>query len=249
MIAGTGLVRRFGRKTALDHVSVAWGTGVHGVLGPNGAGKTTLLRILALIDDPSAGQLTVFGRPVSALAGGARGRIGYLPQALGVPGMLTPRDLVTYVVLLRGLDKGVEGSVESALDRAGARSVADRRLRTLSGGERQRAGIAAAIAGEPDLVLLDEPTAGLDPQQRVSFRSLLQDLGGSSTVVLSTHLVEDVALGCDTVTVLKHGRVAFDGRVDQLAAMGHPQASRPGVSPLELGYLSVMDSSGDGHDA
>lgn len=238
--------RTFGKRQALDGVSVSWGPGVHGLLGPNGAGKTTLLRILATLDSPSGGELRLFGSP--ARRADVRGRVGYLPQRIGIPYALTPRDLVTYTAHLRGLGPGIAELVDSALELAGAGDFADRRLRRLSGGERQRAGIAAAVVGAPDLILLDEPTAGLDPHQRVALRSVLRRISGSSTVVMSTHLVEDVALGCESVTVLRAGRVAFDGRPDELAAAARGGPPDPSVSPLERGYLSVMDGPGAGDD-
>jgi ABC-type multidrug transport system ATPase subunit len=200
---------------------------------------------MATIDRPSTGQLLLFGQPADSSEANIRGRIGYLPQNVGAPHGLTPRDLVTYVARLRGMVAQVESRVEEALEMAGALPFANRRIRRLSGGQRQRAGIAAAIVGTPPLVLLDEPTSGLDPEQRVAFRSLIRHLATRATVVLSTHLVEDVAHGCETVTILNRGHVLFDGPTERLLEVWHGISSNE-ASALEQAYMSLMRSDDSG---
>jgi ABC-2 type transport system ATP-binding protein len=230
---------------ALDGITVDWPAGVRGLLGPNGAGKTTLLRILATVVRPTSGSVQLMDCPVWTADRRlpprcARGLVGFLPQDMGTPRGLTARELVEYAGRLRGIRTDIASQVDWALGAVGAREFAGRRVQHLSGGQRQRVGIAAAIVGRPPIVLLDEPTSGLDPNQRIEFRALLRELGETSTVILSTHLIEDVALGCDTVSVLHEGHLIYHGDVSRLEQMGHDEPDRPGVSPLERAYLSIL---------
>lgn len=235
---GAGLCQRYGRDQALDHVSIEWKVGVHGLVGPNGAGKSTLLRLLALIERAKSGELTVLGCDVSNRAA-LRGRIGYLPQEPGVPHAITARELVLYAAHLRSVRSGRRQAVARAIELADVGEFADKKVSSLSGGQKRRAFIAATIVGAPEVVLLDEPTAGLDPAQRVAFRTMLKELGATSTVILSTHLVEDVELGCETVTVLSGGRKVFGGSVEELRRKGVVE-KQSDISALESAYLQVI---------
>lgn len=240
----TDLTRRFGRTTAVAGVSLAAGPGVFGLLGPNGAGKTTLLRTMATVIQPSAGTVRLLGRDPGQVGQRReiRRRLGYLPQALGYYPGFTVAEFVEYFALLKEMPAAaVPGAVAAAIERVGLGDRARSRLRTLSGGMLRRAGIAQAIVNEPELLLLDEPTAGLDPEQRVEFRGLLRDLGQRATVVVSTHLVEDVGAACSQVALMNDGRLVFHGTTEDLVARGDGHAV--GDAPLERGYSAVLTAA------
>ena len=236
-----GLIVRAGRHRAVDGLDLALGPGVHGLLGPNGAGKTTLMRCLATVIRPAGGGLTLLGRDVAGqghLRAVRRG-LGYLPQHFGCYPRFTVREFVAYMAWLKEMPKAdVAGAVQRAIDRVGLSDRADRKLKTLSGGMLRRGGIAQAIVNDPRVLLLDEPTVGLDPEQRLAFRDLLRDLGVDSCVLVSTHLVEDVMAACTDVVVVDAGRLVFRGTPRELEARGEPDA--PGDSPAERGYSATL---------
>ena len=240
----TDVTRTFGRNKAVDRVSLAVGPGVFGLLGPNGAGKTSLLRMLATVLPPSSGTVRLLdrdpGRPAARTQ--IRRRLGYLPQNLGYYPSFTVAEFVEYFALLKEMpSRQVREAVAAAVERVGLGPRAKARLRTLSGGMLRRVGIAQAIVNGPDLLLLDEPTAGLDPGQRVAFRALIRDLGQHATVVVSTHLVEDVGAACSEVALMAEGKVVFRGTPDELTAQGEDHEA--GDSPLERGYSAVLATS------
>jgi ABC-type multidrug transport system ATPase subunit len=225
---------------AVDGLDLSMGTGVHGLLGPNGAGKTTLMRAMATVLRPADGELTLLGHRV-------RGRfdlrelrraLGYLPQDFGFYRRFTVREFVEYMAWLKEVPSAeVPGAVQRAVDRVRLTDRADSRMKTLSGGMLRRAGIAQAIVNDPQLVLLDEPTAGLDPEQRLEFRSLLRDLSTDTCVVVATHLVEDVVAACTDVVLLNEGMLVFQGTPAELAARG---GEGTGDSAAERGYSALM---------
>lgn len=235
------LVRTFHHTRAVAGVDLSIGAGVFGLLGPNGAGKTTLLRTLATVLRPDSGSIRMLGRdPADHRARREiRRRLGYLPQTLSYYPAFTVTDFVTYFALLKEMPRAtIPAAVTRAIERVGLAGHQRARLRTLSGGMLRRAGLAQAIVNDPGLLLLDEPTAGLDPEQRVQFRALLRDLGRQSTVVVSTHLVEDVGTACTQVGLMLAGKIVFTGTPGQLAARGTEHA--PGDAPLERGYSAVL---------
>jgi ABC-2 type transport system ATP-binding protein len=240
-IETAGLIRRFGRTEAVAGVDLAAGPGVFGLLGPNGAGKTTLLRMMATVIPPSSGTLRLLGRDprASGPRREIRRRLGYLPQQLGYYPSFTVLEFIEYFALLKEMPaRQIPGAVAVAVERTDLGGKARSRLRTLSGGMLRRVGIAQAIVNEPDLLLLDEPTAGLDPEQRVSFRALLRDLAQRSTVVVSTHLVEDVGAACSEVALMHQGKIVFRGTPAELTARGTDGGA--GDAPLERGYTAVL---------
>jgi ABC-type multidrug transport system ATPase subunit len=236
------VTRRFGRAQAVAGVTLETGPGVFCLLGPNGAGKTTLLRMMATVIPPSSGRMRLLGRDPGGYGPRQeiRRRLGYLPQNLGYYPGFTVAEFVEYFALLKEVPPGrARQAAANAIERVDLGGRAGAKLRTLSGGMLRRAGIAQAIVNDPELLLLDEPTAGLDPEQRVTFRVLLRDLGARATVIVSTHLVEDVGAACGEVALLAAGKIVFQGKPDELAARGE-DAGAVGDAPLERGYSAVL---------
>lgn len=236
-----GLVQRFGRTQVLHGLSFGVGAGVFGLLGPNGAGKTTLLRTLATVLQPSGGTVRLLGYDPrdNSERRALRRRLGYLPQQLGYFPNFTVWEFVEYFALLKEMPKQVvRPAVARAIERVGLEVKATAKLRTLSGGQLRRVGIAQAVVNDPELLLLDEPTAGLDPEQRVGFRQLIREIGQRGTVVVSTHLVEDIGAACSAVALMEGGKIVFHGTPDELTWRGEGYAV--GDSPLERGYVAVL---------
>ncbi|MEU5940159.1 ATP-binding cassette domain-containing protein [Micromonospora sp. NPDC047548] len=241
-VATTELTRRFGRTMAVAGVTLDAGPGVYGLLGPNGAGKTSLLRMLATVIPPSSGRIRLLGHDpdIYRQRRQIRRRLGYVPQNLGFYPGFTVVEFVEYFALLKEMPSAeVHRAVAAAVERVGLGDKAKAKLRTLSGGMLRRVGIAQAIVNEPELLLLDEPTAGLDPAQRVAFRALLRDLGQRATVIVSTHLVEDVGAACTQVALMDRGKIVFHGTPDELTARG-VGTTAAGDAPLERGYSAVL---------
>ncbi len=217
-----GVTKAFGRVRALSDVSLGLGPGITGLLGPNGAGKTTILRILATVLAPNEGRVRLLGLDPSdpAERTDIRRRLGYLPQDAGLHRGFTAFEFVDYVAILKEMTERHARHAEArrVLELVGLGDVRGRRIRTLSGGMRRRVALAQALLGRPDLLLLDEPTAGLDPEQRLRFRELVS-AASHQTVVISTHQTEDVAALCARVVVLDQGTVRFDGAPRELAML------------------------------
>ncbi|OIK01104.1 ATP-binding cassette domain-containing protein [Streptomyces colonosanans] len=221
-VSASGLTLRYGGTAALDDVSFRLHEGVTGLLGPNGAGKTTLLRVLATAVPADRGAFTVLGHDPGTVNGRreVRRRLGYLPQTPGFHADFTAFAFVDYVAILKELtDRAARHrEVRRVLEAVDLSDVRGKRIKRLSGGMRQRVALAAALLGDPDLLLLDEPTVGLDPEQRMRFREVIAEAGQGRTVLLSTHQTEDVAMLCRRVIVMAHGRVRFEGTPAELTA-------------------------------
>jgi ABC-2 type transport system ATP-binding protein len=221
------LTKVYGRATALSGLDLDLGPGITGLLGPNGAGKTTLLRILATALAPTSGTLEVFGHDPATPSGrlAIRRLLGYVPQDPGLYSNFTAFDFVDYVAILKEHEhrRARHDEVRRVLADVDLGDAQSRKIGTLSGGVRRRVALAQALLGDPRLLVLDEPTVGLDPEQRLRFRQLLSRQADRRAVVLSTHMTEDVEAVCDRVVVLDHGRVRFDGTPRELAdvAAGH----------------------------
>ncbi len=244
-IEARGLTKTYRRAVAVDDVDLDLDAGVTGLLGPNGAGKSTLLAILATVLHPDSGAFSLLGldpgRAGERLQ--IRRRLGYLPQTPGLYNGFTASDLVDYVAVLKEMTdrRSRRAEVRRVLELVGLTSVAHNKIRTLSGGTRQRVALAAVLLGHPDLLLLDEPAAGLDPDHRLTLRSVLTDIGRSATVFLSTHHTSDVAAMCQRVVVMDSGRIRFVGRPADLAEVAagrvwldddaHPGALRSWATP------------------
>ena len=212
--------KTFGRTRALDGISFTAGPGVTGLLGPNGAGKTTVLRMLATVLGPDRGRLRLLGRD-PADAGDRleiRRRLGYLPQEPGFHRGFTAFEFVDYVAILKEMTdrRARHDEVRRVLDEVGLSAVSGKRIRALSGGMRRRVGLAQALLGDPQLLVLDEPTVGLDPEQRLRFRELVSRAAEGRCVILSTHQTEDVAALCTAIVVVHSGRTLFTGTPAEL---------------------------------
>ena len=204
---------------ALAGVTFSVDRGMIGVLGPNGSGKTTLLRQLAGVLDPTRGTITLGGVPLRAIQRYLARWVGYLPQDAGLPGGLTPREYLSYFAALYDLPRHVRRErVENLLEEVGLTAKTDEPIKALSGGMRQRVAVARTLLRLPPVIIVDEPTVGLDPRERIRFRNLLSRLGRDRIVLFSTHVVEDVAVACERVLVLVRGRLLFDGEPGELAA-------------------------------
>ncbi|HEV7704208.1 MAG TPA: ABC transporter ATP-binding protein [Gemmatimonadaceae bacterium] len=201
-----GVTKRFRNGVvAVNDVSLALGTGVLALLGPNGAGKTTLMQMIATITKPSAGRILFDGEDIARDPDLLRRRLGYLPQDFGVYDGLTALDFLTYFAALKGIHS--RARVTEMLELVNLHAVADRAVGGFSGGMKQRLGIAQALINDPALLIVDEPTAGLDPEERLRFRNILSDIGFERLVIFSTHIVSDIESIATEIAVMKSGRL------------------------------------------
>ena len=214
------LVKRYPNgTTALHDFTLSVGEGVTGLLGPNGAGKTTLMSIVATVLRPTSGSVRWRGKDVLREPLALRRELGYLPQDFGVYEKLTAVEMLRYFGRLKGLGgKALNAAVEEMIDLVNLRPAAGRRLGGFSGGMRQRVGIAQALLGDPKILIVDEPTVGLDPEERVRFRNLLSELGHGRTVILSTHIVSDVEAIAERIAVIRQGRLVRFAPPEELLA-------------------------------
>jgi ABC-2 type transport system ATP-binding protein len=235
-----GVSKSYGRTRALDSIDLRFDRGVTGLLGPNGAGKTTLLRIVATSIAADEGQVRLLGQDPQAShreLTEIRRQLGYLPQELGFPHDMTAFGFIEYVAVLKEWNDRERRlqEVRRALELVGLGELATKRVGKLSGGQRRRLGLAQSLIGDPRILVLDEPTTGLDPTQRADLRRTLSVVGGHCAVLLSTHQTEDVAALCERVIVLAGGTVRFDGPVTEMVsyAAGRVwQADEPGADAL-----------------
>jgi ABC-2 type transport system ATP-binding protein len=217
-----GIGKRFGETTAIEDVSFRAARGeVVGFLGPNGAGKTTTIRILSTYLTPDAGTATVAGYDVIEQPMEVRRRIGYLPEHPPLYTDLTVDEFLSFCAALRGVPRGRRRTaVDETLERCGLGAVRGRRIGNLSKGYRQRVGLAQALVHAPDVLVLDEPTVGLDPHQIHEIRNLIRSLAGAQTVLLSTHILPEVAMTCGRVVVIDRGRVVAEDTLEGISGGG-----------------------------
>lgn len=204
------LSKQYKNKIAVDRISLRLQPGVYGLLGANGAGKTTMMRMLCGILKPTGGTVTLDSDDVSSEE--YRSRLGYLPQDFGYYPEFTGQDFLMYMAALKGLEKSyAKRKVKELLEVVGLKEQAKKKVKTYSGGMKQRLGVAQALLNAPELLILDEPTAGLDPKERVRFRNLIGELGKESIVLLSTHIVSDIEHIADKVLMMKDGQLIYQG--------------------------------------
>lgn len=203
-----------GKKALQDVVIHAESPGFIGILGPNGAGKTTLMKLLIAGLIPTKGEILLDGKPLISQEKNLKSRLGYLPQSFGLYDELTVWQFLDYMAALKGVKDRKE--IESVLEKTSLTEQKKIRIGNLSGGQRQRVGIAQALLGDPQLLILDEPTVGLDPEERVKFRNIFSEMAQNKIILLSTHIVEDVQAVCNRVLVIHDGRILFDGSPSEL---------------------------------
>lgn len=247
MLSVEHVTKRYGDFTALEDITLTLTPGVYGLLGPNGAGKTTLMKMIATLLFPTKGQILWNGEDIFSLGADYRGILGYLPQQFGYYPGYTPRQFLRYAAALQGIpEREGEKRIRQLLTLVGLEDKQDWKLKKFSGGMIQRVGIACAILNDPKLLVLDEPTAGLDPRERVRFRNLLHSLAQDRIVLLSTHIVSDVQTIADQVIMFRNHRLfccdtpgsictRFNGRVFQV----------PADTPLTAGQRILSEAQGE----
>ncbi len=209
------VTKQYQNKIAVDRVSISLKPGVIGLLGANGAGKTTLMRMICGILKPTGGTITYEGMDVSEEM--YRDVLGYLPQDFGYYPGFTGREFLLYMAALKGIDKKTaQRKCDELLEVVNLKNVANKKIKSYSGGMKQRLGIAQAVLNDPQILILDEPTAGLDPKERVRFRNLIAELGKDSIVILSTHIVSDVEHIADRILMMKSGQFIYDGTLEDI---------------------------------
>ena len=229
------VTKRYRDKTAVDGVSLTLTPGVWGLLGANGAGKTTLMRMLVGILQPTEGKILCDGVEIGTLGGTYREKLGYLPQEFGFYPEFTVQDYLEYMAALKGLPRGEAArQIDALLEQVGLAGVRRKKIIKLSGGMKRRVGIAQALLNDPELLILDEPTAGLDPGERVKFRNLLSELGQERTVLISTHIVSDVEYIAAEVAVMKDGKLVARDTPEHLVEQAAGKVWQGSIPAAEL---------------
>lgn len=248
------LTKQFGARIAVDRVSAKLGPGVTGLLGANGAGKTTLMRMVCDVLRPTGGQILLDGRDAAEMGDEYRALLGYLPQDFGYYPDFTALDFMRYMATLKGFSSR-DGRARSMdlLEEVGLADDARRKVKTFSGGMRQRLGIAQAMINDPAILVLDEPTAGLDPKERVRFRNLIAGFAQDKVVILSTHIVSDVEFIANRILVMRQGSFVLDGTPEQVVAQAtgkvwecHVEAHRAEEMAAQMQVANVRYAA-DGH--
>ena len=207
-----------GGKAALREVSLSLGSPcLIGLLGPNGAGKSTLMKLMTAALLPTGGEIRIDGQPLSKAEKALKQRLGYLPQSFGLYDELRVYQFLDYMAALKGISPA-RAAVERAMEAVNLSDLRKKKIRTLSGGQRQRVGIAQALLGDPELLIFDEPTVGLDPEERIRMRNLFASLAREKLVILSTHIIDDVQSVCGQLTVINRGKILFSGSPEALTA-------------------------------
>jgi len=221
---------------ALDDVNIEIGEGMFGLLGPNGAGKTTLMKILATLLEATSGDVKVGEYDITNNRKEIRGMLGYLPQEFGVYPKLKTWEFLDYIASLNGIKNKTEKrkKVEEMLDVMGLTEVRDRKAKKLSGGMTRRLGIAQALIGDPKVLIIDEPTTGLDPEERIKFRNLLADISQNKIIILSTHIVGDISSTCQNIALLNNGKIVFEGNPLELVKMAEGHVWKIVIDEREL---------------
>lgn len=211
------LTKKYGDAVAVDHVSYTMTNGVYGLLGVNGAGKTTLMRMLCTLLSPTEGRITYDGKDIFAMGGEYRKLLGYLPQDFGYYPDFSVQDYLLYIASIKGLrPAAAKKRVKELLQKVGLGRAKNKKMKKLSGGMKRRAGIAQAMLNDPRILILDEPTAGLDPNERIRFRNLISELSQDRLVLLSTHIVSDVEYIANEILLMKNGEIAHFGTPEEI---------------------------------
>lgn len=240
------LTKQFGSAIAVDRLSATLTPGVYGLLGANGAGKTTLMRMICDVLKPTSGSVVWNGAPIERLGERYRSVLGYLPQDFGYYPDFSALDFMLYLSVLKGLDsKAAKRRSMELLDLVGLKNVAKRKVKTFSGGMKQRLGIAQAVINDPQVLVLDEPTAGLDPKERVRFRNLISALAQDKVVILSTHIVSDVEYIADEILIMRAGQIVASGTIEEILAQVSGVVWECVVTPREADVMSARMAVGN----
>lgn len=211
------LTKQFGDFTAVDCLNITMTNGVYGLLGVNGAGKTTFMRIICTLLQPTSGQILCNGKDIFQMGADYRKLLGYLPQEFGFYPEFTVKDYLLYIAALKGIRPAVaKKRVKNLIAKVGLSKVENQKMKKLSGGMKRRAGIAQAMLNDPKILILDEPTAGLDPNERIRFRNLISELSQERLVLLSTHIVSDVEYIANEIWLMKEGKLLHQGTAEDL---------------------------------
>lgn len=211
------LTKNFGDFTAVNNINLTMTNGVYGLLGVNGAGKTTLMRMLCTLLHPTSGSITYNGKDIFRMDGEYRKLLGYLPQDFGFYPEFSVRDYLLYIATIKGIRSAVaKKRVKELIAKVGLSQVANKKMKKLSGGMKRRAGIAQAMLNDPKILILDEPTAGLDPNERIRFRNLISELSEERLVLLSTHIVSDIEYVANEIWLMKDGRLVHEGTLTEI---------------------------------
>ncbi len=211
------LTKEFGGFVAVDHINLTMTNGVYGLLGVNGAGKTTLMRMLCTLLNPTGGGIYYDGKDIFQMAGEYRNLLGYLPQDFGFYPEFSVKDYLLYIAAIKGIRPvAARKRAKDLIVRVGLTEAADKKLKKLSGGMKRRVGIAQAMLNNPQILILDEPTAGLDPNERIRFRNLISELSEERFVLLSTHIVSDIEYIANEILMMKDGAIVNEGTLDEI---------------------------------
>lgn len=249
------LTKEFGEFIAVDHISLTMTNGVYGLLGVNGAGKTTLMRMLCTLLKPTGGNIHFNGKDIFKIDGEYRNLLGYLPQDFGFYPEFTVIDYLLYIAAIKGIRPAVaQKRAKELIARVGLTKVTNKKLKKLSGGMKRRVGIAQAMLNNPQILILDEPTAGLDPNERIRFRNLISELSAERLVLLSTHIVSDIEYIANKILMMKDGAIVNEGTLDEIIStmpekVWHCFVPQQSVSSLSKRYkVSNMKSENHGVD-
>ena len=247
MLSVEHVTKRYGNFTALEDISLTFSPGVYGLLGPNGAGKTTLMKMLSTLLFPTKGQILWNGEEILSLGASYRGLLGYLPQQFGYYPNYTPRQFLRYAAALQCIPKReAEDRISRLLELVGLEADGNRKLKKFSGGMIQRVGIATAMLNDPQLLILDEPTAGLDPRERVRFRNLIHSLAEDRIVLLSTHIVSDVETIAGQIVMFQNHRLYCCDTPGRICAAFHGKVFQvPAGTPLEPNQFLLSEGQSE----
>ena len=236
------LNKQYGTKCAVNNVSATLTSGVYGLLGANGAGKTTLMRMICGVLKPTSGSIRLNGKSIGELGERYYTHLGYMPQDFGFYPDFTAREFMMYMAAVKGLDKRQAVSrTEDLLNMVNLKDVADKKIKSYSGGMKQRIGIALILLHLPRILVVDEPTAGLDPRERIRFRNLLVELSKDRIVIFSTHIIEDISSSCNQVVVINKGELKYFGDPSDMVEMANGKVWQFNIDKTE--FEKVLDKS------